>query len=1411
VPSKTYPRKRYWLPRGGPVTFSDDGYVIDPESFGGKIYGADLVTLDQLSSKQCLILLGEPGIGKSTTLKSYQASSSSNTTLDAPALWFDLGEYQTDARLRDEVFANEVIRDWRDGEGDLRLYLDSFDECQLDVPVLTKMLVSQLARLPLKRLYLRLVCRTAAWPSDLEDRLRELFRSIGSDLGVYELVPLRRTDVHLAAGLERLDADHFVHEIDVRDIVPLAIKPVTLRFLLGKYREAGYFPPTQQELYEYGCRLLCEETNPDRFGSHRSGELTADQRLAVASRIAALTIVSPLSSIWQGIDYGDVPPESITVPTMCGDDEVANGYRFTVTEAVVRETLATGLFSSRGPQRLGWVHETYAEFLAARCLVKHGMSPSQMWSLVSRVEDDGREKVIPQLSDTAAWLASMVPEIRDAILEHDPDVLLRSYAFTASDVQDRSRLVESLLDLLDNDQISGHDRDRFRRYRHLAHPELANQLQRIILDVTRRERVREAAIEIAAMADVKELQNELADIALDPTNSRHVRVRAAWAISRIGDAEARRRLLPLLELNAETDPDDELKGSVLTAVWPAQLTAEELFHHLTRPRQTNLLGRYKAFAEYELPRRLRPSDLPAALEWVAQQPTEPTPALHPFRSLIDAVMVQGWDNLYAPGVLGPFARATWSRLHGHDEIARGTEERPFRESLVADDQRRRQVIDGIIPLMSEGERDAYWLVAPPTALALTKDVLWLLGRLRSETRPDLQWALIRLIQFVADPQDRMVVDAIYEECQHNEGLAGAFGWWFRAVPLDSEEARRLKEEYARQHRRMQRRATNVTPPPAERVARLLDEFEKGNVDAWWLLNRELTLEPTSEFYGNEFEADISVLPGWRESDAETRSRIVEAARRFAREGDPHNDQWLGTDTLHRPAFAGFRALRLLLQEDPFFLDTLSEADWKQWAPAIVSFPDDQGRNLEAQKRLIALAYAHAPDEVIQTVLTIAQKENREHGNLFVLYKVETLVDRRLAESLRQLVTDPSLRPEALGEVLRVLLRYDPPAAQDLVGHLLPLPLPAEAAARERAVVVARSLVQHAPDAGWTIVWPLFESDIAFGRSVIELVAHPHDFLAGSVSSRLTENQIADLFVWLVREYPPAQDPKLDGGGWVGPRENLAHFRDALIIRLRDRGTAVSCQAIRWIREQLPELSYLKKVEAAAHTIRRARSWQAPSPTELLRLIHSRDRRFVESGDQLLDVLVESLKRLEAKLRGETPARIFLWNEWGYRSNTRFRPKTENDLSDYVKLHLDEDLKGHGIIVNREVEIRRKKGAEPGQRTDIQVDAIRQSDVGSPDVVTAIIEVKGSWHDELDQAMRSQLRDRYLAESHCHHGLYLVGWFNCPDWDDADSRQSAANNWGLSLDEARRSFDHQASELSTGENTLRALVINTSLR
>jgi hypothetical protein len=124
----------------------------------------------------------------------------------------------------------------------------------------------------------------------------------------------------------------------------------------------------------------------------------------------------------------------------------------------------------------------------------------------------------------------------------------------------------------------------------------------------------------------------------------------------------------------------------------------------------------------------------------------------------------------------------------------------------------------------------------------------------------------------------------------------------------------------------------------------------------------------------------------------------------------------------------------------------------------------------------------------------------------------------------------------------------------------------------------------------------------------------------------------------------------------------------------------------------------------------------------------------------------------------------------------------------VKRHLDEDLRHRGVIINREVEIRR------GERTDIHVDAIVPTSDGQLyDSETVIIEVKGCWHEDLDHAMQTQLVDRYLEDNHCQQGLYLIGWFNCDQWDDVDHRKKQAPR--LSIAEAQQQFDSQAENLS----------------
>jgi hypothetical protein len=147
---------------------------------------------------------------------------------------------------------------------------------------------------------------------------------------------------------------------------------------------------------------------------------------------------------------------------------------------------------------------------------------------------------------------------------------------------------------------------------------------------------------------------------------------------------------------------------------------------------------------------------------------------------------------------------------------------------------------------------------------------------------------------------------------------------------------------------------------------------------------------------------------------------------------------------------------------------------------------------------------------------------------------------------------------------------------------------------------------------------------------------------------------------------------------------------------QQRGTSEGCEALRTISLAHPEMEWIRWVLVDAERLVRRRTWSGFKPEEILAMAHDKARRFVQNGEQLLAVVTESLVRLQETLHGETPARIFLWDVIpAGEGEKRYRPKDENSLSDYVKLHLERDLKQRGIIVLREVEIRHAAGGDPG--------------------------------------------------------------------------------------------------------------------
>ncbi|MBN1830231.1 MAG: hypothetical protein JW884_13955, partial [Deltaproteobacteria bacterium] len=697
------------------------------------------------------------------------------------------------------------------------------------------------------------------------------------------------------------------------------------------------------------------------------------------------------------------------------------------------------------------------------------------------------------------------------------------------------------------------------------------------------------------------------------------------------------------------------------------------------------------------------------------------------------------------------------------------------------------------------------------------DVAWLVEQLLKEQRQEHKPLWADVIHHLFDYNRQDHVEIVYHALGKSSLLQEKFKAQFGSVGLNSKEAQDMRADYQRgkefekeRRRREEARNRPIQPPPAERIARWLHEFEHGNLDAWWHLCMEMTLEPTSKRYERELESDLASLPGWLNSDETTRRRIIRAAKRYILERNAAPQEWLGKDLLHRSATAGYKALLLLYKIDPDFVASLSADVWSAWAPILVGYPEPIGvaGQDESYIHLIEIAYKNAPEQVLSTLMVLIDRENEQHDTLFVLDKMKLCWDDRLCAAILDKCSDERLKPGCFGQLLSELILHDCQEARSYAEELLEIPLRSEEDKRERAKAAALALLTQGSDAGWSVVWRAIRADNKFGSNV--LMALPRKIeLRGSKNlvDRIGEENTADLFIWLTHLFPKSEDPEQLGAHYAGPREDIAAYRDSLLERLKLMGTPEAVRAIERIRQQLPQLNYLDFVLVTARRSVQMRSWTPLFPADFIRLAQNADARIVLTSDELMGALIESLMRLEKRLHRETPERRFLWNEI---SENAYEPKSENDLTDFVVIRLRDDLERSGVVAAREVEVARRqgKGGSPGERTDIYVDCFVPS---RNKHVRVIIEVKGCWSPDVETAMRDQLANRYLRDKEYHHGIYLVGWFDCPQWDSSSHGGRHTPKSSPTLEQARDFFANQAKELSQGECVIQAFVLNCALR
>ena len=1385
-----YKWERYWVPRDGAFAFDDEGFLLarykDPK--WRKLQRTDIVEFREIEVKPCLVLLGEPGIGKTFALDGQRSAGN--------VLFLNLGTYANEQRLIDDLFGNNQFRSWSSDGGELRLFLDSFDECLLRLDNVASLLAHQIQRLKtINGLSFRIASRTAEWRTGLEESLRKVWGN--EKVGVYELAPLTPDQVRVALEAEGISPLPFIQEVIDHEVVSFAIKPLTLDLLVRIWKKrGGSLPPTQKEIYEQGCLELCSESNPERDTPQLRRRLTGDQRLAIAGHIAAATLFCKHSAISITSRSTIAVETDLTLSELTEGEVKFRQMLLPVNLENLRETFDTGLFTARGPDRLGWAHQTYAEFLASRYLEQQNVSTHQITDLIQHPLDPER-KLVPQLHETAAWIASNRKEIFQQILKSEPDVLLRSDVATADD-KTKSRLVDAIIDAV-SEPMFRTDWWRLRsRYRKLGYPGLANQLAAKLRSPELSDLARYEVIQMIEACELRELHPALAQLAVTSTKDADLRLHAADVITRYGDKRLKRRLKPLALGQRGADKNEELLGAGLRSCWPDFLTTHELFRSLRLPIDSHT-SRYSLFiSDEKLIEGVSDKELPIGLRWVESQGE--SHLFSSFDGLIHKIMERAATVLDHPEVRRTFVAALLSRLRKHD-YSSANEGQRLNELLDANDEVRRECINDVLKIFTDASHDAFLVTWWGVRLVQPKDIEWLLDRLSSEKSATEREKLSHLVRRIFLPDTTANVEMVIEAATQCAELKQILDFWLEPIDLDSEKGKKLKADWDQEQKwkrdaaERQRDPPVLDPPPAHRIRGFIDQIEQGDFDAWWQISYWAEIEDNGRYSRKDHHIDIRELPGWQKAAEPDKRRMISAAENYLRNHKSDSSIWFAKpNVLYRPMLAGLRALLLLANEDRQRFDSLPIDVWTKWLPGIAQ--QQHYDETDEFRLLLKTAIEKVPEAATNEILKAVGKENRKGETLWILYKLGDKFDAAVGiELLARLNKRPVLTAKCAAQLLATCVEAGVPGALDQARRWVPSKPPKQKRRRALGLVAAYLLLLKTNSSDWPKIWNIIQTDVAFGKTVFERLAYEHLHVIPPLINEIQPREVGLLWEWLFQQYPIAEDPDRSRGGSVTPRWAMADMRDSVVSSLADRGTPEACEELNRLIGKFPQIPWLKRVLARGKDQMRRNTWAPISPEELFKLASNKRNRLVQNADQLMEAVVGALAEAQAKLHAETPAAPFLWNN--------DRPKEEEAISDWIKIELETVLVSRGIILNREVQIHIK------EKTDVHIDAVsRENPTDEFGRSKVIIEVKGCWNPDQKTAMQDQLVNRYLAQNDCRRGIFLLGWFLCNAWSRRDSRRRQVKFANRS--QAERYFRTEAECLSKPPIQLRSIVLDATI-
>ena len=556
------------------------------------------VPLTDYANAGAYVLIGEPGSGKTTAFETEAARQGAVCVTVRDFLTFGKPE-------------------WRD----TTLFLDGLDEARAgteDGRTLLDDIRGKLYRLGCPPF--RLSCRWADWlAANDKEGLKQVSRD--GTVAIVRLDPLSGRNVKdiLANNHGVEDTDGFIEAARERGVDRLLRNPQNLDLLATSVLR-GKWPDSRKETFEQACGMLVCEPN----GEHRvanPSSTSAGPLIEAAGRLCAVQLLSGGA----GYTLPDRAVPDADYPSLAEVDGEAGGHTRTV--------LGTRLFVGTSVGKLAPAHRQIAEFLAARHvsgLVDRGLPLGRILALITGFDGE----LLASFRNFVSWLAVHNKRSRKRLGRLNPSGLIYAGDRATYSVDERSDLVLNLRRESTWNPWCTRSISKLPGIGGIVSPELGGVFREILSEGQRgHEHQSYVMLLMQMLADgepLATLSDVLEKTVRDPTWNQGVRCAAldaliAYHVRGCDGSDTLLKTLDEIANGSLEDPQDELLGILLKALYPDVLSIAEVRRYLRKPKLVAMAGEYANFWTQHVPRESTPEQLADLLDGIAERFAEYRP------------------------------------------------------------------------------------------------------------------------------------------------------------------------------------------------------------------------------------------------------------------------------------------------------------------------------------------------------------------------------------------------------------------------------------------------------------------------------------------------------------------------------------------------------------------------------------------------------------------------------------------------------------------------------------------------------------------------------------------------------------------------------------------------------------------